>query len=248
MDLGLTGKVALVTGGSGLLGSAIAHALALEGARVVISARNEQRLNQKVRQFHDLGLEVTPVVCDVCADAQVMALTEYLRQHFGGLDVLVNGPGGVWEAGAFSEVALESYKKGFDLNVLSVVRVAQAILPLIRTRDFGRILNIGAFYAAPPLPDLYRQFAENIVAKNALAVLTKTMSEDLAPKITVNCIAPGPVGENHPMLEATGAFPIPRVCTPEDAAALAAFLCSSQAGYITGLTIPLDGGADRRAL
>jgi 3-oxoacyl-[acyl-carrier protein] reductase len=248
MDFGLQDKIALVTGGSGLLGSAIAMALAREGARVVISARHHQRLDNQVRHFETLGLEITPFTCDVRDDTQIVRLAEDLRTHFGGLDVLVNGPGGVWEAGSFSQVAPESYRQGFDLNVLTVVRVSQILLPLMRTRNFGRIVNIGAFYAAPLMPDLYRQFAENIVAKNALAVLTKTMSEDLAPKITVNCIAPGPVGEDHPMQEAAASFPIPRVCTPEDAAALVTFLCSSRAGYLTGLTIPLDGGADRRAL
>jgi NAD(P)-dependent dehydrogenase (short-subunit alcohol dehydrogenase family) len=167
--------------------------------------------------------------------------------HGGGLDVLVNGSGGVWQPGAFSEVEPESWRAGFDLNVVSVASVARAALPLLRKRLWGCVVNLSAFHAAPliPTPGSLR---ENVVAKNTPSSLTKVMAEEFAPTITVNCIARGPVGDDHPMRDETSAFPIPRVAQPQELAALVAFLCSSHAACTTGLTIPFDGGANQRVL
>jgi 3-oxoacyl-[acyl-carrier protein] reductase len=248
MDLGLADKVALITGGSGLIGFEIAHRLGLEGARVAICARNPERLELATQQLSASGIEVFSFVADVQQPQEVSALLEAVVARFGGLDVLVNGPGGVWQGGSFSEVELDSWRAGFELNVVTTASVSRVAFPLLRARPWGRVINLGAFYAAPMIPDLFKRFAENAVAKTALSSLTKVMAEEFAPSITVNCIAPGPVGEDHPMREETRAFPIPRPAHPEEVAALAAFLCSSHAGYITGLTIPFDGGADRRVI
>jgi 3-oxoacyl-[acyl-carrier protein] reductase len=248
MDLGLKGKVALITGGSGVIGFEIAHRLGLEGARIVICGRDSLRLKDAAEQLKSLDIEVASAVADVQQPKQVLSLLEMVETTFGGLDVLVNGPGGVWQAGAFSEVQLDSWRASFELNVISAASVSQAALPLLRARPWGRVINLGAFYAAPLIPDLFKRFAENAVTKNALSSLTKVMAEEFAPTITVNCIAPGPVGDDHPMRAETLAFPIPRPAQAAEIAALAAFLCSVHAGYMTGLTIPFDGGSDRRAL
>jgi 3-oxoacyl-[acyl-carrier protein] reductase len=248
MQLGLEDKIALVTGGSGLVGFQIARFLGLEGARLVICARDAVRLEDAARKLQGEGIEVVTIVADVIEPEHVAYLLDRVQNQFGGLDILVNGPGGVWQAGAFSEVDLESWRAGFELNVVSVASVSRAALPLLRQQPWGRVINLGAFYAASSIPDLLTRYAENAVAKMALSSLTKVMAEEFAPNITVNCIAPGPVGDHHPMHDETRSFPIPRVAQPEEIAALVAYLCSSHAGYMTGLTIPFDGGSDRRMI
>ncbi|MEW6047053.1 MAG: SDR family oxidoreductase, partial [Bacillota bacterium] len=109
-----------------------------------------------------------------------------------------------------------------------------------------RVINMGAFYLAPSDPALLTRLAENAVAKTALAAATRVMADELAPHITVNCVAPGPVGADHPMRELTAHFPVPPPADPDELADLVAFLCSRQAGHLTGLAIPFDGGSTRR--
>ena len=211
MDLGLEGKVALVTGGSRLIGRQIVRRLALEGAQVVTCARDSGRLEAAIAEFERAGLSIAGQVCDVRDSSQVQMLMNAIRQRFGGLDILVNNAsGGVVQSGAFSAVEPASWRLGLELNLMTVIEVSQAALPLMRDRAWARIINFGAFYMAPLAPNLYRDFAENVVAKLSVSALTKVMSDELAPHITVNCVAPGPVGDDHEMLESTKAQPIPR--------------------------------------
>lgn len=248
MDLGLAGKVALVTGGSRTIGFAVARRLGLEGAKVAICARGEERLGRAAERLRAEGIEVFSRRADVTRPDEVAALVDAVVEQFGGLDVLVNNPGGIMRLGPFSQVEPEVWRQGWDLNVMSVVRVTQAALPHLRARPWGRIVNFSAFYLAPPVPGLFTDVAENVVAKTGVAVLTKVMAEELAPEITVNCVAPGPVGADHPRRHEASAFPVPRPADPDELADLVAYLCSRQAGYLTGLTIPFDGGATRRVL
>jgi NAD(P)-dependent dehydrogenase (short-subunit alcohol dehydrogenase family) len=248
MNLGLTDKIALVTGGSRTIGYAIAERLGLEGARIAICGRNSERLEAARAKLESQGIVVLARAADVGSPGEVKALLEAIEQRFGGLDLLVNVPGGTVRPGSFSQVPPEEWRLGLEVNVLSVVSVSQLALPYLKARPWGRIVNLGAFYMAAGTPNLLTRFAENALAKNAVAVLTKVMADELAPSITVNCIAPGPVGEDHPMRPETASYPVPRAAAPEEIAALAAFLCSSHASYLTGLTIPLDGGLDRRVL
>ena len=152
------GKTALITGGSGLIGFQIARFLGLEGARLVICARDAVRLEDVTRTLQAEGIEVVPVVADVTKPEHVSDLFERVQNQFSGLDVLVNGPGGVWQAGAFSEVDLESWRAGFELNVVSVASVSRAALPLLRQQPWGRVVNLGAFYAASSIPDLLTRY------------------------------------------------------------------------------------------
>lgn len=246
MDLGIDGKVALVTGGSRLIGLAIARRLGLEGAKVAICGRDSRRLEEAGHLLREQGIRAFTYPADVRDDAQVEGLLQAVTEEFGGLDLLVNNPGGIVRTGPFSTVSLEEWRLGYEVNVVSILRVVRAALPSLKAAPWGRIVNLGAFYVSPGTPGLLTELAENAVAKTSVAALTKVMSEELAPNITVNCVAPGPVGDAHAMREMTRTFPIPRAADPGELADLVAFLCSRQAGYITGLTIPFDGGASRR--
>lgn len=249
MNLGLEGKVALVTGGSGLIGFGIARRLGLEGARVAICGRNPQRLETAAHRLRSEGIEIFAQIADLTVPEQVGRLVEAVVGRFGALEILVNnGSGGVVRPGPFSQPSLEEWRLGLELNLLTVVSVSKAALPYLKAASWGRIVNLGAFYLAPGVPGLFTGYAENAVAKTSVSALTKVMAEELAPTITVNCVAPGPVGEHHAMREATRWFPIPRPADPDELADLVAFLCSRQAGYLTGLTVPFDGGQDRRVI
>lgn len=248
MDLGLAGKVALVTGGSRTIGYSIARRLGVEGAKVAICARGERNLLEAVEKLRAEGIDAWGRVADVSDPQQVRTLISEVVERFGGLGVLVNNPGGYFKLGPFSSVEPQDWRAGFELNVLTVVFVTQEALPYLKAEDWGRVVNMGAFYLAPGVPHLMNEMAENIVAKISLSALTKVMAEELAPSVTVNCIAPGPVGTDHPMRDWCEGFPVPRPADPSEIADLVAFLCSRQAGYLTGLTIPFDGGATRRVV
>jgi len=248
MDLGLTGKVALVTGGSRTIGYSIARRLGMEGAKVAICARGERNLLGAVEKLKAEGVDVWGRVADVSDRQQVRRLVSEVVERFGGLGVLVNNPGGYIKPGPFSSVEPEDWRAGFEVNVLTVVSVTREALPHLKADDWGRVVNMGAFYLAPGVPHLMTEMAENIVAKISVSALTKVMSEELAPSVTVNCVAPGPVGTDHPMREWCDGFPVPRPADPAELADLVAFLCSRQAGYLTGLTVPFDGGATRRVV
>jgi len=248
VDLGLTGKVALVTGGSGLIGFEIARCLGLEGANVAICGRNVLRLERAAEKLEREGVHVFFRNADVTRPGEVQALLKAVVTRFGGLDILVNNPGGIVQTGAFSDIELDAWRLGLEVNLLSVVSVSRTALPFLKERPWGRIVNLGAFYISPSMPHIFTQLAENAVSKTAVAAATKVMSEELAPDITVNCVAPGPVGQDHPPKEVTRQFPIPRPADPSELADFVAFLCSRQAGYLTGLTIPFDGGACRRTV
>ncbi|MDQ7794095.1 MAG: SDR family oxidoreductase [bacterium] len=248
MDLGLKGKVALVTGGSRMIGYNIARRLGLEGAKVAICARGETALLRATEKLRAEGVDVWGRVTDVSEPEQVRSLVAEVVNRFGGLGILINNPGGYVKPGPFSSVEPQHWRRGFEVNVVTVVSVTQEALPHLKADEWGRVVNMGAFYLAPGVPKLLNEMAENVVAKISVSALTKVMAEELAPSVTVNCIAPGPVGADHPMRGWCDGFPVPRPADPSEIADLVAFLCSRQAGYLTGLTVPFDGGDTRRVV
>lgn len=248
MDLGLEGKVALVTGGSRTIGYSIARRLGVEGATVAVCARGQRNLLAAIEKLRADGVNAWGKVADVTDPQQTRSLVAEVVDRFGGLGVLVNNPGGYIRPGPFSSVRAEDWLAGFELNVLTVASVTREALPYLKAQKWGRVVNMGAFYLAPSVPHLFKEMAENVVAKISVSALTKVMAEELAPSVTVNCIAPGPVGTDHPMRGWCESFPVPRPADPSELADLVAFLCSHQAGYITGLTVPFDGGGTRRVV
>ena len=241
MDLGLNGARALVTAASKGLGMACAAALAQEGARVFIVSRDDARLTQVEKEIGAAGhlaLDLAEPENPSCAvRAAVAAL--------GGLDILICNAGGP-PVGNFQSTQLESWDKGYQLTLMSAVRLAEAALPSLKQSGRGRIINVTSTSVRQPIPNLVLSNA----FRSAVTAMAKTLSMEVAPdNITVNNLAPGTMmtdrarelyGDHIP--EVAKSIPMGRLGTPEEYGAVCAFLCSLQAGYVTGQTLGVDGG------
>jgi 3-oxoacyl-[acyl-carrier protein] reductase len=251
MDLQLTGKRCLVTGGSRGIGRGIARVLAAEGCRLAIVARRANLLEEVAREIAAAG-GVQPLVIaeDLTADGAPERVRARVLQELGGLDVLVNNAGASrpvkWDA------AEEQWSQGMALNFDVVRKLTNQFIPTMRAQRWGRIVNITGANEPPGV---------NIatVAKAAVHSWAKGLSRELAQDgITINCLPPGRInseqilGRLHPTEENRQAFidaniPIGFFGEPEDMAYLVAFLASPLARYITGEIIHVDGGMHRFA-
>ena len=251
MDLQLEDRICLVTGASAGIGRATALALAAEGAQVVITARSSQRLRHLATEIGDVsGRQPFVVAADLLSPGGPKELARAVLARFGHVDVVVNN------AGASRPVGLDASEKewsdAFQLGYTASRHLVELLVPGMRERGWGRVVNLtGAIVAktlnasAPP--------------KAALESWAKALSGVLAPEgITVNCVAPGRVESDqimnrvHPTEASRRDYidrniPAGRFGTAEEAAALILFLVSGPASYITGATIPVDGGAMRLA-
>ena len=257
MDFGLKGKVAVVYGASRGLGRAAAEALAAEGARVAIVARQEATLTEAATSIaRATGSEVVPFVCDVSKAAEAGASVRDVARHFGGLDILVNNSGGP-RAGGFAALTEQDFVEAVDLLFMSVVRTCLEAVPLMRKRGSGRIINITSITVKQPVDNL---MLSNAVRPAVVGFARSLATELAAENITVNCVAPGytrtervvELNEANAVREQTTAqaveqrlvasIPMQRLGEPRELAALIAFLASERASYITGTTLQVDGG------
>ncbi|MBV9690564.1 MAG: SDR family oxidoreductase [Ktedonobacteraceae bacterium] len=261
MDLGLKEKVALVLAASKGLGRASASALAAEGAFVTIGARNKQALEMAAQHIQrESGSRVLAVPTDVTKEADLAAIVAATTQQFGHIDILVNNAGGP-PSGTFATVGDEQWQAAFEMNFLSAVRLIRLVLPHMRPRGSGRIINIVSTSVKQPIEGLLLSNATRM----AVVGLAKTLSVELGPEnITVNNVCPGRfltdrirqghtvkekmaqgMSEAEALNELAKDIPLGRIGKPEELAALVAFLASEQASYITGTTIQVDGGLVR---
>ena len=243
MDLGLAGRRALVTGASSGLGLSSAAALAAEGVRVVMVARDADRLRRAAASVEG-DVHVLPGdVSDIDSVAELVATA---AQMLGGLDILVANAGGP-PAGTFASTELDAYLPALELNLLSTVAMCTAAVPLMRDGGWGRIVAITSISVREPIGNL-------ILSNTARAGLTgflKTLSREVAGDgITVNSLQPGLhrtprlVDLHGDAVDDLGAMiPAGVVGDPDDFGAIAAFLCSDAARFVTGAAIPVDGGA-----
>lgn len=243
MDLGLAGRRALVTGASSGLGLSSAAALAAEGVRVVMVARDADRLGRAAASVEG-DVHVLPGdVSDIDGVAELVATA---AQMLGGLDILVANAGGP-PAGTFASTDLDAYLPALELNLLSTVAMCTAAVPLMRDGGWGRIVAITSISVREPIGNL-------ILSNTARAGLTgflKTLSREVAGEgITVNSLQPGLhrtprlVDLHGDAVDDLGAMiPAGVVGDPDDFGAIAAFLCSDAARFVTGAAIPVDGGA-----
>ncbi len=263
MDLGLTNKIAVVQGASRGLGYGVATALSREGVRVVICSRNRSEIESAAKSIQsEGGYPVLPVVCDVANPEQRANLFETCRKGFGPPDILVCNAGGP-PPGNFTEFTEQDYKRALETNFLSAVESVRTVVEDMKTRRWGRILFITSMAVKQPIDSLILSNS----ARSALTAYAKTISRDLAPfGITVNCILPGlhrtrrleslarQISENSGQTmeetwkELAADIPVGRLGTSEEFGAVAAFLCSGKASFITGQSIVHDGGTIRALL
>jgi 3-oxoacyl-[acyl-carrier protein] reductase len=259
MDLGLKGKVALVTAASKGMGKACALGLAAEGARVAMCARNEGDLKAAVDEVKAAtGAEVLGVTADVTKADQVRALVGRVKDAFGAPDILIANCGGP-PRGYFDEFGDDAWLGAVDVSLISTVRLVREVLPGMRAKRWGRILTIQSVSVKQPLPELLLSNA----VRPGVAGMMKTLAGQLGKEnILVNTLCPGRILTDRLMgglkqsglsreeyLARQGAeIPMGRVGTAEEFANVAVFLASERASYVTGVAIQVDGGLVRGLL
>jgi 3-oxoacyl-[acyl-carrier protein] reductase len=253
MDLNLTGKIAIVGGGSMGIGYGIARTLAREGARVAITARREPGLRQAAETLRtETGAEVLGVQADCRRAEDCRRVAETVARELGGIDILVNNDGAppLGDIMSFDDTA---WHKAVEQNLMYVVRMVREAVPHMQRRGGGSILNITAISAIQP----YAGFALSVATWGGVIGYAKTLSVELGSSgINVNTICPGYIettrlekvfaagGEDPEAMrrELTGQIPMGRIGTVDDVAGLVALLVSPRGNYITGTTIQVDGG------
>ena len=252
MDLGIQGRVALVTGGSRGLGKVAALSLAREGVNVAICGRTQATLDGTVAEIEALGVRGQGVVADV-SDAEAMpALNRAVVDGLGAIDILVNNAGGSRAREDISDLPLEDFKAAFDLNLFGGFQLMREVIPHMQGQKWGRIINIASIYG--------REYGGNLSymsAKAGLIAATKHAAISLVTDgICVNSIAPGSIShpegswerfqnENPPEVVEdfiSRNLPMGRFGWPEPVGDLVAFLASARADLLTGSCIVVDGG------
>lgn len=257
LDLGLKGKVAIVTGSSQGIGKAIAYGLAREGARVTICSRNEDVLKAAAGEIaFSTGAEVLPVKADLTRLEDIESMVRVTVENFGSVDILVNNTGGP-PSKLFVETTRRDWLETVNSLLMSVVDCCMQVIPYMKNKGWGRIVNMTSFAAKQP--------AERLVLSNAVRAgvlgLTKTLANELAAYgILVNAVCPGWVLTGRVlelakffaretgrtvdavMAEWASGIPLKRLAQPEEIANLVVFLASEKASYITGTAIQVDGG------
>ncbi len=242
MDYGLKGRVAVVAASSQGLGFAIAQALAGEGVGLAICSRDAKAIEAAGRKLE--GVDVLAVACDVTDEAQVKAFVEKAHKHFGRLDICVTNSGGP-PFKRFSETTLADWHAAIGNCLLSTVYFAREVLPIMQAQQWGRFLTITSVSVKKPLAGLV--LSNSIRA--AVDGLVKTLSVEYARDgITFNNLCPGFTATNRLQeagnIDAIAArLPFGRVATPQEFAALAVFLASEQAAYLSGESIAVDGAS-----
>ncbi len=253
MELGLRGKVVLVTGASRGIGRAIAEAFVEEGCRLCICARGRQALEEAAAALRQRGAEVLAVAADVTQPDQVEHVVQAALERYGRIDVLVNNVGGSTGAG-IAETSDVEWQQGLELNLLSSVRMSRAVVPVMQRQGSGAIIMISSIYG--------RESGGRMVynaAKAAQISLTKAMARELGSQgIRVNTVAPGSIlfpgggWERRMQADPEGMarfvqqeMPYGRFGRPEEVASVVVFLASERASLVNGACIPVDGGQGR---
>jgi 3-oxoacyl-[acyl-carrier protein] reductase len=246
MDLGIEGRVALVMGASKGIGRGIAEALAREGARVALASRSEERIEQAAREIEGGAMGFAADTSDL---ERMAALPGEVADALGGpVEILVTNTGGP-PLGMALDADLDAWRDAYDNLVLAPRVLIEAVLPGMRERGWGRIVNVGSSSTEEPIPGLALSNAH----RRALVGFLKTLSREVAGHgITVNDVATGRFatdrlaanwGSREEMERgAVQGIPAGRLGSPEEYGDLVAFLASERAAYVTGTSIPIDGG------
>jgi NAD(P)-dependent dehydrogenase (short-subunit alcohol dehydrogenase family) len=244
---GLDGRTALITGASKGLGKAMALALAARGARVALISRDSELLNAVAAEISAAGGKASAFPADVTSEEQVRHVERAVVAQFGKVNILINNAG-VNVRKPVTDFALEEWRRVMDTNVTAAFLMCRSFIPYMIGVGYGRILNMTSIMSRVSLPGR----AAYSASKAALLGMTRALALELAPEgITCNGISPGPFATemNRPLLENAEAnaqflanIPLARWGRVEEIGQLAAYLCSEDAGFITGTDILIDGG------
>ena len=258
MDLGIAGRHALITGASLGIGRAVAAELAASGVDVAICARDKDRLDETAAALEsNSGGRVVALAGDMSKPDDIAAVVAGAREAFGGIDILVNNAGSS-PAGRLQDLDDETWFAAFELKFMGYMRCAREVVPEMRARKWGRVVNVIGLGGVNPSGGYILGGSFNA----ALLNFTRALAMDCAPdNVLVNGINPGATdtprwqtlieqktrfsGKTRDEVEAESvtAIPMGKIGTPEDIAAMAAFLCSERAGHVTGALINIDGGS-----
>jgi 3-oxoacyl-[acyl-carrier protein] reductase len=257
MDLGLKDKVAIVAASSQGLGKAVAFGLAREGAKLALCARNAETLNAVATQIRtETGVDVFTAPVDVTREADVRAFVEETAAEYGRVDICVTNAGGP-PAKPFHETNMDEWRRAVDLNLMSTLYFAHAVLPKMREQKSGRLITITSLTVKQPVEGL---ILSNSV-RAAVAGLVKSLANEYGPSnVLVNNVCPGytatdrlvdlsttlakSAGVSPAAIEKrwTSQIPLGRLADPKEFADAVVWLCSERASYITGQSIAIDGG------
>ncbi len=247
MELGLSGRTAIVCGASSGMGLAISESLAREGANVAMFARRRDQLEREAERIGALAVRG-----DLTSPRQVEGLVEKTLEAFGGIDVLVNNGGGP-PRGTARELDAGSLESAVELLLVSAVRVTNLCLPELERSGRGRVVNITSSSVREPIE---RLALSNAVRPGVIG-WAKTLADEVGPKgITVNSIAPGRIDTERlaelypdgPSEADLAPIPLRRLGLAREIADVVCFLASDRASYVTGTVIPVDGGLTRGLL
>lgn len=262
MELGIKGKVALVTASSKGIGRGIAYSLGKEGAKVIVSSSNPQNLDNTVNDFLKEGIDVVGYPCDLSKPEEVEKLSSWVLEKYGGVDILVFNTGGP-KPGDFFDVDYNDWYNAFELVLMSAVRLTKAFLPKMIEKGWGRIVYMTSVSVKEPIDGL---LLSNVfrAGVNALSKsLSRTVRKD---NITFNVICTGNIyteraikllenrskklGKSFEEVkkEMENSIPLGRYGSVEEIADFVVFLCSEKASYINGTSIQVDGGFIRGVL
>lgn len=240
----LARKTAIVTGGGGGIGKAIAASFVREGCNVVICGRNSKKLEQAAAQMGSACLAVT---ADISNKDELARVVDRTVEKFQGVDILVNNAG-VLLPGTAESLTDEQWEQTYNTNVRAVWQLSRAVLPHMRTAGGGSIINIASVLSSLGA----RNRVAYAASKGAVLAMSRAMALDQAPdKIRVNCICPGIVEtemvaafsmDANARQQRIAMHPVGRFGQPEDIAGIAVFLASDEAAWITGAAFPVDGG------
>lgn len=263
MILSLFGKTALVTGGSKGIGAAAALSLSEARAKVAICSRNAEELRQTAADIESrTGHRVVPIAADVSSQADVDRLVRETEEALGGIDILVNNAGAVGQIGSFEDIPTDIYGSLYEINVVSMVRLVKAVLPVMKAKKWGRIINLASENGLQPDPDM----TPYNLTKAAIINFSKSLSKSLGQyNILVNTVSPAFIYTPlvREMLESIAArdssspqdalrqfletkrphIELKRAGGIEEVGAAIAFLASDAASFITGTNLRVDGGS-----
>ncbi len=258
MDLGIDGKVAVVTAASKGIGFAVAKKLAEEGANLVINSRRKENLNSAKAKLSRIGVKIVSVSGDLKEKETIENIYNAAMENFGKVDILFLNAGGP-RPGGFFDVDEKDWKETFETNFMSAQRLVRLIAPNMIKNRWGRIIFLTSISVRNPIKNL---ILSNSI-RMAITGMMKTLSLELAEhNITVNAVAPGytltdrvrqlledkakRTGKTYEevMKELSSVIPVHRLGKPEEIASVVAFLASESAAFLTGQTIVVDGGQD----